>query len=285
MALTSVGRSVRALARAAAGAFAFACGCAFAEPVSVVTDVQGPATMANAAGTPVAILHPLNAGDKLRLAAGARVALLFYADGAQYDARGPGEITLEAQRPQASSGAVVQARAATAPSAMRLKPGGLVQGAVVMRNLGLRVVAPDPQVLSPRPELAWTDSRTGTVYDVAVIDASGARAFEQTTTARTAQVPESRALAPGQSYALQVTARIGDQVVQVARAEFRVASADLQAQAKALAPSTDAPVAERVAYALWLEQNDLRDEARRWWAAAAQSRPEQGSLKERAGAR
>jgi hypothetical protein len=82
-----------------------------------------------------------------------------------------------------------------------------------------------------------------------------------------------------------VTARIGDQVVQVARAEFRVAPADLQAQAKALAPSTDAPVAERVAYALWLEQNGLRDEARRWWAAAAQSRPEQGSLKERAGAR
>jgi hypothetical protein len=284
MALTSVGRSVRARSRAAA-VFALACGCAFAQPAAVVTDVQGPATMANAAGTPVAILQTLDAGDRVRLAAGARVALLFYADGAQYDARGPGEITLEAQRPQASSGAVVQARAATAPSAMRLKPGGLVQGAVVMRNLGLRVVAPDPQVLSPRPELAWTDSRTGTVYDVAVIDASGARAFEQTTTARTAQVPESRALAPGQSYALQVTARIGDQVVQVARAEFRVASADLQAQAKALAPSTDAPVAERVAYALWLEQNDLRDEARRWWAAAAQSRPEQGSLKERAGAR
>ena len=51
------------------------------------------------------------------------------------------------------------------------------------------------------------------------------------------------------------------------------------------APATDAPVAERVAYALWLEQNDLRDEARRWWAVAAQSRPEQGSLQERAGAR
>jgi hypothetical protein len=285
MALTSVGRSVPARARAAAGALALACGWAFAQPVAVVTDVQGSATMANATGTPVAIVQTLNAGDRVRLAAGARVALLYYADGAQFDALGPGEIALEAQRPQASSGAVVQARAAPGASTLRLKPGGLVQGAVVMRNLGLRVVAPDPQVLSTRPELAWTDSRTGTAYDVAVIDASGARAFEQTTSARTAQIPESRALAPGQSYALQVTARIGDQVVQVARAEFRVASAELQAQAKALAPASDASVAERVAYALWLEQNDLRDEARRWWAAAAQSRPEQGNLKERAGAR
>lgn len=287
MALTSVGRVVPARARSAAGtlALALAWGCAFAQPVAVVTDVQGPAALANAAGAPVAILQSLSAGDRVRLAAGARVALLYYADGAQFDARGPGEIAVETQRPQVSSGAVVQARVAAGASAMRLKPGGLVQGAVVMRNLGLRVVAPDPQVLSTRPDLGWTDSRTGTVYDVAVIDASGARVFEQTTQARATQVSGANALVPGRSYALQVTARIGGEVVQVARAEFRVAPEELQAQARVLAPAADAAVSDRVAYALWLEQNDLRDEARRWWAAAAQSRPEQGSLIERAGAR
>ena len=59
MALTSVGRSVPARVRSAAGVFALACGCALAQPAAVVTDVQGPATMANAAGTPVAILQTL----------------------------------------------------------------------------------------------------------------------------------------------------------------------------------------------------------------------------------
>jgi len=41
-------------------------------------------------------------------------------------------------------------------------------------------------------------------------------------------------------------------------------------------------VAERVAYALWLDQNDLHDEARKWWAGLAAVRPEQGSLRARA---
>ena len=270
---------------AAVAIVALACGPAIAKQVAVVTDVQGAAALAGAPAAPVAMLQQLDAGQKLRLSAGARVALLYYADGAQYELRGPGDVSLDAQRPQASQGATVQARAAAGPATVRLAPGGLVQGAVVMRNLGLRVAAPDPQVLSTRPDLAWTDSRTGTVYDVAVIDASGARVFETTTPERGAKVPDARPLAPGQSYALQVTARIGKEVVQVARAEFRIAPATLQAQAKALAPAQDAAVADRVAYALWLEQNDLRDEARRWWAAVAQSRPEQGSIKERAGTR
>ncbi len=283
--------ALRGLARigwracAATAVLALACGAANAQPVAVVTDVQGTATLPGPPATPVAMLQQLDAGRKVGLAAGARVALIYYANGAQYELRGPGTVSIDAQQPHASQGATIHARVAAGPATVRLKPAGLVQGAVVMRNLGLRVVAPDPQVLSTRPELAWTDSRTGTVYDVAVIDASGARVFETTTQERRSKVPEARSLAPGQSYALQVTARIGAEVVQVARAEFRVAPAELQAQAKALVPAADAAVADRVAYALWLEQNDLRDEARRWWAAAAQSRPEQGSLRERAGAR
>jgi len=155
-----------------------------------------------------------------------------------------------------------------------------------MRNIGLRVVAPDPLVLSMRPELAWTDSRTEATYDVSLIDAAGKKVFETTTSARSLTVPENVRLAPGQSYAVQVAARVRDVGVQSARAEFKIAPDDLRAQAAALAPkSANAPVAERVAYALWLDQNELRDEARKWWAGLARARPEQSGLRERAGAR
>jgi len=270
---------------AASAALLLAGASALAQPVAVVTDVQGVAALAGAPGATVAMLQQLHAGQELGLAAGTRLALAYYANGAQYELRGPGNVSIDAQQPHAAQGATVHARPAAGPAPVRLKPAGLVQGAVVMRNLGLRVVAPDPQVLSTRPELAWTDSRTGTVYDVAVFDASGARVFETTTRERRSQVPESRSLAPGQPYALQVSARIGQDVVQVARAEFRVAPAELQAQAKALAPAADAAVADRVAYALWLEQNDLRDEARRWWAAIAHARPDQAALRQRADVR
>ena len=261
---------------------------ALAAPVAVVTDVEGAATLAApAAGAiPVAILAALNAGDRVRLAAGARLALLYYGDGMQYDARGPGVVELAANRPLAAEGAAVEPRRAEGASAVRLKSGGLVQGAVVMRGRGLRVTAPDALVLSTRPELAWTDSRSEATYDVMVTDAAGARVFEATTTARMLSVPEDRRLQPGQAYALQVSARVAGTVAQSARAEFTVAPEDLQAQARALAPkSVDAPVAERVAYALWLEDNELRDEARKWWAGLVATRPEQSGLRERAGLR
>ena len=174
---------------AAAAVLALACGSALAQPVAVVTDVQGAATLAGAPGAPLTMLQQLDAGRKIDLTAGARVALIYYANGAQYELRGPGTASIDAQQPHASQGATVHARATPGPAAVRLKPAGLVQGAVVMRNLGLRVVAPDPQVLSTHPDLAWTDSRTGTVYDVAVIDASGARVFETTTHERRSKVP------------------------------------------------------------------------------------------------
>jgi len=271
---------------AAALAFALAAAPAAGEPVAVVTDVQGGATLGSGAASAVGILSQLNAGDRVRLVAGARMAMLYYADGAQFDARGPGTVELSASRPQASEGAVVEPRRADGAPAVRLKSGGLVQGAIVMRNLGLRVVAPDALVLATRPELAWTDSRSGASYDVALTDAAGRRVFEASTSARTLSVPDSVELDPGQSYALQVSARVQGAQVQVARAEFRVAPEELRAQALALAPkSADAPVSERVAYALWLEESDLRDEARKVWSALAAARPGESGLRARAGIR
>lgn len=259
---------------------------AAAQPVAIVTDVQGAASYGNTAANPLAILSPLNIGDRVRLAAGARLAMLFYADGAQFEARGPGTVFLEAARPKSADGAIVESRQMAGGSGVRLKSGGLVQGALVMRNVSLRVVAPDALVLSTQPELAWTDSRSEASYDVALFDATGARVFETTTHTRSATLPESVKLAADQSYALQVSARLRGALVQTARAEFTVASEALRAQAQKLAPkAADAPVAEKVTYALWLDQNDLRDEAKKWWSALARERPEQSGLRERAGTR
>lgn len=281
MAASVKGRLGRAAAALAFAALAFAL---HAQPVAVVTDVRGGVTR-DAAGAPLAILSQVSAGDRIGVAAGGTVSLLYYADGAQFDVRGPGTLVADAAAPRALDGAVVAARAAGAAPKVRLTPGGLVQGAIVMRNLGLRIVAPEAQVLALRPALAWTDSRTEATYDVALIDAGGARVFAATTSDRRLALPESLSLRPGASYALEVTARVQGNVAQVARAEFRIAPDELREQARAHAPPSGADVAERVAYALWLDQNALYDEARTWWAGIASARPDQGALRERAGAR
>ena len=257
---------------------------ASAQPVAVVTDVTG--AVASSAGGPIAILASVSAGERLRLAPASRVALLYYGDGAQYDARGAGEVVVEASKPRAESGAFVEPRRDSATPAVRLRTADVAQGAIVMRNLGLRVVAPEAQVYSLRPELAWTDSRTEATYEVALLDATGRPVYETTTRERSAALPDHVALVPGASYALQVTARVRAAVAQVARAEFRIAPADLRERADALAPGRPAAaIADRVAYALWLEQNELPDEARRWWRDLARVRPHDDALRRRAGGR
>lgn len=57
-------------------------------------------------------------------------------------------------------------------------------------------------------------------------------------------------------------------------------SAELRAQIEAARPAPDASVAERVRFAAWLEQLQLKDEARVYWKALAAERPESQQLKE-----
>lgn len=280
--MTRANKTARAQAILALALALFAA-VAFSQTVAIVTDVRGGATVGGAK-TPVAMLSPLNAGERVGLAPGAAITVLYYADGAQFDARGPGVMVLEAAAPRGNDGASVTARsrARDAPK-MRLAPAPLAQGAMVMRNLGLRIVAPEPQVLALQPTLAWTDSRTEAVYDAALIDRAGVRVFTVTTPERSIALPASVSLRPSAAYAVEVTARVRGEVVQVARAEFVVASDSLRAEARALAPAPNAEIAEQVAYALWLDQNSLYDEARRWWAALAQARPDESALRARVG--
>lgn len=57
-------------------------------------------------------------------------------------------------------------------------------------------------------------------------------------------------------------------------------SAELRAQIEAARPGPNASVAERVRYAAWLEQLQLKDEARVYWKALAAERPDSQQLKE-----
>jgi hypothetical protein len=54
---------------------------------------------------------------------------------------------------------------------------------------------------------------------------------------------------------------------------------------KATPPAGDAPLSERVAYAVWLEQSGQKGEAARHWKALAMERPESEPLRALAGAK
>ena len=86
-------------------------------------------------------------------------------------------------------------------------------------------------------------------------------------------------LREGVGYTWEVSARAPDNRRYVSAGDFSLASAELRAQAEALRPPAGSPVSQRVAFATWLEQMELRDEARKYWRTLSAERPEDDKLK------
>jgi hypothetical protein len=252
-----------------------------AQPIAVVTDVQGKATLQSAAGSKAAAIPAtLQAGDRVTLEPDARLSVLFYATGAGFDARGPGEVSVGAGA--LTGTARVEPRSTAPGRELKLRTGPLVQGAVVLRALGLRLPASGGTILERSPEFQWTDTAEGATYELTLTDAADNVVHRAQTRARSQHLPPEVVLAEGAEYRLEIVAVGGGRPTQRASSKFTVASAELRHQVHGLAPTADAPVADRVAYALWLEDNRLNDEARKWWAGIAEARPEEAAARRRA---
>lgn len=258
---------------------------ALAQVVAFVTDLQGRATISRAGGqAPVAILAEIPAGARIQLEPGARLNALYATSGVQYSAQGPGTVVFESTHPAALDTAVIERRPAAASQPVRLKATGLAQGGMVMRGMGLRPLGPSGTILQVTPVFAWGDSRQSSRYRFTLVDSTTTVVHREETAERTLRLPAGVTLKPGTSYRWEVSALSGEALVQTVQTLFRVASEALAAQAESLRPPTNrASFADRVAYAMWLEQEDLGAEARRWWRELAAERPDQTTLKTKAG--
>jgi len=61
-------------------------------------------------------------------------------------------------------------------------------------------------------------------------------------------------------------------------ADFGVASAELRKKVENIRPRKTSPLSDRVAFAVWLDQLGLKDEARKYWKAVAVERPDDPQL-------
>ena len=103
--------------------------------------------------------------------------------------------------------------------------------------------------------------------------------FETEVEGTSLRLPDGVRLREGASYTWEVSTRSADNRRYVSAGDFSLASADLRTQVETLRPSADSPVSQRVAFASWLEDMQLRDEARRYWRALSEERPDDSRLK------
>lgn len=261
---------------------------AHAAGVAMVTDLQGKATMAaDGRARDVTILAELDAGTHVQLAAGATLVALYLDAGDEYVFKGPAAIIFKPSQPDVTSGAKPEKRGASlgkGGSGVRIKPVGVAQGAMVMRGFraGARIQLLNlhkTSTLETRPEFRWQELQPGVKYQIEITDDTGRMVLESQADSPSFNLPAAVVLKEGVPYTWEVSARLPDGRKYSSSADFAIAPAELRAQAEALRPAASAPLSNRIAYAAWLDQVELKDEARKYWKAAAGERPDDPRLK------
>ena len=256
--------------------------------VAMVTDLQGKATVAGDGRTrDVTILAELDAGAQVQLAAGATLVALYLDAGDEYVFKGPASIVFRSAQPDVTSGAKPEKRGPSlgkGGKGIRIKPVGMAQGAMVMRGFqtGARIQLLNlhkTRILETQPEFRWKELQPGVKYQLEITDDTGRAVHEAQVDSTSFKLPASIRLREGVPYTWEVSARLPDGRKYTSSADFAVAPAEVRAQAEALRPAQSAPLSSRIAYAAWLDQVELKDEARKYWKVAATERPDDPRLK------
>jgi hypothetical protein len=207
--------------------------------------------------------------------------------GSEFVFKGPASVVFGALQPEVTSGAKAEKRSPALGKGgrdIRIKPVGLVQGAMVMRSLRagarLQLLAPrGPAVLDAAPEFRWQAPQSGLNYAFELNDDGGATVYQTQTAETVVALPANVKLREGTQYSWEVSTRLADGSRLSNIGKFSLASPELRAQAAAARPESGAPFSSRVIYAAWLDQMNLKDEARKYWQSLAGERADEPRLK------
>jgi hypothetical protein len=261
---------------------------AHAQSVAMVTDAQGKvALVTGSERRELAILAELPEDARVELAQGARLVALYLQSGEEYTFTGPAAVRFAGSAPQTLSGAAPTRRdsALEKGKGIRIRPLGVTQAVVVMRSVraSQRVQLLNlagTRTLDVRPEFRWEAIPGIRSYRFELIDNTGRSLLETDVEGETYRLPDTIKLSEGDNYTWLLVARLSDGRKYASSGNFSILAASRREEVEALRPASGAQLAERVAFAAWLDQQDLHDEARKYWIAAARERPDDAKLKQ-----
>lgn len=260
--------------------------------VAMVTDLEGKAMLMDDSRKPaVTILSEIRRDAKVQIEAGGRLVAVYLGSGQSWEAKGPAVVLFRAQQPDAESGTKPKPLGnalSKGSKDVRIKPVAVAQAAIVMRsvkpNLKLKLLNPlGNKTLEERPTFAWKGLEPNIQYRFVLLDETGRTLHETTVTDTSLTLPAQLQLNEAATYTWMVSAQHPEGMTFSNASDFSLASADLRRQVETLRPAGNASFSERIAFAAWLEQMALRDEARKYWKAASAERPDDPRLKVMAG--
>ena len=260
-------------------------GSALGEPVALVTDLSGSGSHD---GSDLEILVELEAGNKVTLADGSVLSVVFYANGDEYNFSGPAAFEVGQSGPGDLSGAAPVSRQSAPKGFGAVSTIGLAQAAMVMRGNSnearLTLVFPaETTLLSAPDEFRWHALDSGVGYSFELTDFEGRSMIETTVNGTSLEVPEQLKLVPGGYYTWSIETRLPDGQKYSNWANFSVADSELLASVAENRPDDEDNVSSMVQFALWLEENELIDESQKYWFKINELRPGVKSVQARLG--
>ena len=245
-------------------------------PIAMLTDVSGDIELLHdAKADSLRLLAELKSRAVVRLKKGARAVVLYLKNGDQYALSGPGTFTLAPDGPlgEKQSGASVRLGPVIGKNGkpMQFKNENLSQAGMVMRGLGKRPIPakrPVAAVVLAAPSVfEWESIGQDVKYDFELKDEKGSTLFSRVLPDTKLSLPEGITLDADTTYRWSVSARDVNGIRYSSIYTFRLANNDTKAEFDNFYPQDTATVAERAAFAAWLESKGLAEEAKQYRTA------------------
>lgn len=264
-------------------------GSALAEPVAMVTDVGGGVFLSEGASQKnVALLDYLEPKTMLRLDANAMLSVTFFSKPVEYRFTGPARLVVEQDRVTVSEGAA-ETRAVSLTKTTSAKKYTAAQrehvahAAYEMRagRPGLRLNDPvDTRVIAGDVGFSWDGPQPADGYRLTLYDHRKKR-IHQVSLAGNDWMPAAGLLKPGRTYEWEVSAALKTGEELIARGSFSMADAAAAKKVRAQSPQAGASFSDRLLYAVFLEEQGFRYDARRVWQELSKERPDDPVVLER----
>lgn len=263
-------------------------GVVLAEPVAMVTDTSGGVfAVMEGKNKKIPLLAYLEPGTVIQLDDHARLSITLFAKPVEYRFTGPAKLTVEAGRILALEGkSEAQPVSLEKTSAARrftvAQRESVAQAAYEMRAVrpGLRLDDPvDTRLIGDDLAFSWDGPRPPEGYRLSLYDGRK-RLLHQESLAANSWTPSAGLLKAGGNYEWEIRATLENGEVLTARGSFSVAGSNAAKAIRAQRPRAGASFSDRVLYAVFLQENGYRYDARRTWKELAKERPDDAVAKE-----
>lgn len=266
-----------------------AAGLVLAEPVAMVTDTGGGVSISmDGQQRKAVLLDYLEPKTVLVLEPKAFLSVTFFAKAVEYRFTGPARLSVEQDRVAVLDGAgeskaVSLAKTSAAKKYTAAQREHVAHAAYEMRAVrpGLRLNDPvDTRVIGGDVGFSWDGPQPADGYRLSLYDHRRKRIHQVSLTGND-WTPSAGLLKPGRSYEWEVSTVLKSGEELIARGSFSVADAAAARNIRAQSPQADASFSDRLLYAVFLEEQGFKYDARRVWQELSKERPDDPVVLER----